>query len=165
MNSYKDILSYCWILLTYILTRKAKFILNFLVIVTYTFGCVLKWSESRSVVSDSLQRHGLYSPWNSPGQHIGVDSLSLLQGIFTVQRSNPGLLHCRWILYHLSHKGSPRILEWVAYAYSVFVKHLQFWYPNYRHIYIFSFSLQRFWRLLHFIFTFFKLLSLKDILL
>ena len=37
-------------------------------------------SESRSVVSDSLQPHGLYSPWNFPGQNTGVDSLSLLQG-------------------------------------------------------------------------------------
>ena len=41
-----------------------------------------KESESRSVVSDSLQPHGLYSPWNSPGQNTGVGSLSLLQGIF-----------------------------------------------------------------------------------
>ena len=32
--------------------------------------------------------------------------------------SNPGLLHCRWILYQLSHQGSPRILEWVAYPFS-----------------------------------------------
>ena len=36
--------------------------------------------ESRSVVSDSLRLHGLYSPWNSPGQNTGVGSLSLLQG-------------------------------------------------------------------------------------
>ena len=37
-------------------------------------------SESRSVVSNSLRPHGLYSPWNSPGQNTGVGSLSLLQG-------------------------------------------------------------------------------------
>ena len=36
-----------------------------------------------------------------------MGSLSLLQGIFLTQESNPGLLHCRWILYQLSHKGSP----------------------------------------------------------
>ena len=48
-------------------------------------------SESRSVVSDSLQPHGLYSPWSSPGQNTGVGSLSLLQGIFPTQESNPGL--------------------------------------------------------------------------
>ena len=75
----------------------------------------MKWSESCSVVSDSLQPHGLYSPWNSPAQNTGVGSLSLLQGIFPTQGSNPGLLHWRRILYQLSHKGSPRILEWVAY--------------------------------------------------
>ena len=73
--------------------------------------------ESRSVMSDSLWPHGLHSPWNSPGQKTGVGSLSLLQGIFPTQGSNPGLLHCRWILYHLSHQRSPRILEWVAYPF------------------------------------------------
>ena len=47
--------------------------------------------ESRLVVSDSLWPHGLYSPWNSLGQNTGVGSLSLLQGIFPAQGSNPGL--------------------------------------------------------------------------
>ena len=47
-------------------------------------------SESHSVVSDSLQPHGLYNPWNAPGQNTGVGSLSLLQGIFPAQGSNPG---------------------------------------------------------------------------
>ena len=47
------------------------------------------------------------SPWNSPGQNIGVSSLFLLQGIFPTQGSNPGLLRFRWILDQLSHKGSP----------------------------------------------------------
>ena len=65
--------------------------------------------ESCSVVSDSLQPHGLYSWWNSPGQNTGVGSLPLLQGIFPTQGLNPGLPHCRQILYHLSHKGSPII--------------------------------------------------------
>ena len=71
-------------------------------------------SESHSVVSDSLQPHGLYSPWSSPGQNTGVGSLSLLQWIFPTQGLNPGLPHCRQILYQLNHKGSPRILKWVA---------------------------------------------------
>ena len=75
-------------------------------------------SESGRVVSDSLWPHGLYSPWNSPGQNTGVGSLFLLQGIFPTQGSNPGLLCCRWILYQLSHQGSSRILEWVAYPFS-----------------------------------------------
>ena len=60
----------------------------------------------------------LCSPWDSPGQNIEVSSRSLLLGIFPTQGSNPGLLHCRWILYQLSHQGSPRILEWVAYPFS-----------------------------------------------
>ena len=47
-------------------------------------------------------------PWNSPGQNTGVGSLSLLQGIFPTQGSNPGLPHCREILYQLSHNGSPK---------------------------------------------------------
>ena len=79
---------------------------------------VLGDSESRSVVSDCLWPHGLYSPWNSPGQNTGVGSLSLLQGIFPTQGSNSGLLHCRHILYQLSHRESPKILEWEAYSFS-----------------------------------------------
>ena len=69
-------------------------------------------SESCSVMSDSL--------WvkHSPGQNIGMGSLSLLQEIFPTQGQNPGLLHCRCILYQLSHQGSPRILEWAAYPFS-----------------------------------------------
>ena len=50
-------------------------------------------SESHSVMSNSFRPHGLYSPWDSPGQKTGVGSLSLLQGIFPTQGSNPGLLH------------------------------------------------------------------------
>ena len=75
-------------------------------------------SESYSVGSDSLRPHGLHSPCNSPGQNTGAGSLSLLQGIFPTQGLNPGLPYCRLILYQLSHKGSPRILEWVAYPFS-----------------------------------------------
>ena len=103
---------------------------------------------SRSVMSNSLQVHGLHCPWNSPGQNTGVGSqpfpspgdlpnpwikprsptlqadslpaepqgkpkntgvgsLFLLQGIFLTQELNRGLLHGRWILYHLSYEGSP----------------------------------------------------------
>ena len=50
---------------------------------------------SRSAVSSSLGPHGLYSSWNSSGQHTGVGSLSLLQGLFPTQGLNPGLPHCR----------------------------------------------------------------------
>ena len=78
----------------------------------------VKWRESLSVVSNSLRPQGLYSPWNSLGQNTGVGSLSVLQGIYPTQGSNPGLPHCRQILYQLSHKRSPRIMEWVAYYFS-----------------------------------------------
>ena len=78
---------------------------------TSVFSCTLflYLSEICSVISDSLQLHRLHSPWNSPGQNTEVGSLSLPQGISSTQGSNPGLLHCRWILYQLSHKGS---LQW-----------------------------------------------------
>jgi len=65
--------------------------------------CIESESESHSVESDSLRPHGLYSPWNSPGQNAGVGCLSRLQGIFPTQGSNPGLLHCRQILHQLSY--------------------------------------------------------------
>ena len=87
-----------------------------LVAISFSLG---PWvTESCSVMSDSLGPYELYSPWNSPSQNTGAGSLSLLQGIFPTQESNPGLSHCRQILYQLSHKGSPRILERVAYPFS-----------------------------------------------
>ena len=58
------------------------------------------------------------SPWNSPGHNTGMGSFSLLQGVFPTQGLNPGLPHYGQILYQLSHKGSPRILERVAYPFS-----------------------------------------------
>ena len=73
---------------------------------------------SETLGLDSLQPHRLYSLWNSPGQNTGVGRLSLLQGIFPTQGSNPGLPHCKKILYQLSHQGSLTILEWVAYPFS-----------------------------------------------
>jgi len=55
---------------------------------------------------------------DSASKNTRVDCYALLQGIFPTQGSNPGLLHCRQILYQLSHQGSPRIVEWVAYPFS-----------------------------------------------
>ena len=77
-------------------------------------SCIPCWAtgESCSVMSDSLRPHGLYSPCNSPGQNTGVGSFSLRQRIFPTQGLNPGLPHCRWILYQLSHKGTPSNLYW-----------------------------------------------------
>ena len=79
----------------------------------------MKWSEVKVAQScPTLWPHWLYSPWKSPGQNTGVGSFALLQVIFPTQGSNPGPPHCRWILHQLSHKGSPRILEWVACSFS-----------------------------------------------
>ena len=82
----------------------------------------LKVKVSQSCLT--LQPHGLYSPWNSPGQNTGVGSLSLLQGIFPTQGSNPGLLHCRQILYQMSHQGRPSIHMHIylkVYIYNLYV--------------------------------------------
>ena len=68
----------------------------------------VKWSESFSVMSNSFWPHGLQSmEFSSPDQNTGVGSVSLLPGIFPIQGQNPGLLHCRQILYQLSHQRSP----------------------------------------------------------
>ena len=78
--------------------------------IIYNGSCTASYkseSESHSVLSNSLQPHGLYSPWNSPGQNTGVGSLSLLEGIFPTQGSNLDILYCRQILDHLSQQGSP----------------------------------------------------------
>ena len=75
--------------------------------------CLTLW-DPRNCSPSGSSIHG-----DSPGKNTGVGSLSLLQGIFPTQGSNPGLQHCRRILYQLSHKGSPRILEWVAYPFSI----------------------------------------------
>ena len=58
-------------------------------------------------LSDSmdLQPSRLLCPWNSPGKDTGVSSHSLLQKILLSQGLNPGLPHCRQVLYHLSHQG------------------------------------------------------------
>jgi len=64
--------------------------------------------------------HTVYGICNSSGQVTGIDSLSLHQRIFSTQGSNTlcaGLTHCRRILHVLGHKGSPRILQWVAYPF------------------------------------------------
>ena len=67
---------------------------------------------SHSVMSDSLWPHGLQPsrplcPWGFSRQEYWRGCHALLQGIFPTQGSNPGLPHCRRILYRLSHKGSP----------------------------------------------------------
>ena len=68
---------------------------------------VIKCVKVAQSCPNSLRPRGLHGPWNSPGQKTGVGSLSLFQGIFPTQWSNPGLLYYRRILYQLSHKGTP----------------------------------------------------------
>ena len=63
-----------------------------------------------SLILCVLARLKIICPWNSPGKNTGAGSHSLLQEIFLTQGSNPGLLHCRQILYRLSHQGRPERL-------------------------------------------------------
>ena len=62
--------------------------------------------------------NGLYSPWNPPGQNTEVGSLSLLQGIFPNQGSNPSILHCKRILYQLSPRKPSGIYTMDYYSVS-----------------------------------------------
>ena len=57
-----------------------------------------------------LQPVRLLCPWDSPGKNIGVGSHFLLQGIFSTQESNPGLLHCRQVIYQVNYEGSPQFI-------------------------------------------------------
>ena len=75
----------------------------------------VKVTQSCLTLCDSMD----YSPWNSPGQNTAVGSLFLLQGIIPTQGLNWGLLHCRQILYQLSYQENSRILEWVAYPFTI----------------------------------------------
>ena len=77
----------------------------------------LKWVKLLSHVWPFLWPHGLwlarlFYPWNSPGKNTRVSYHSLPQGVFPTQGSYSGLLHCRWILYHLSYSGSPVSLKY-----------------------------------------------------
>ena len=75
----------------------------------------VKGAQSRPTLCDPMDYTG---PELSRPEHWSGGSLSFLRGIFPTQGLNSGLLHCRQILYQLSHKGSPKILEWVAYPFS-----------------------------------------------
>ena len=75
-----------------------------------TFKSQIKWSESRSVMSNSLQHHGLAH---------GILQARILEWVaLPFSRGSSQPRDCRQILYQLSHKESPRILECVAYAFS-----------------------------------------------
>ena len=103
-------LNYLTISCNYIIDDFITFVFN--LSVSFISGwSTVSVSVSRSVVPDSLRPHGLQStrllcPWDFPDKDTGVGCHFLLQGIFPTQGSNPGLLHCRQILYRLSYKGS-----------------------------------------------------------
>ena len=72
---------------------------------------IIQQKPTQHCKSNHVQLFATPRPWISPGKNTGVGSHSLLQGIFLTQGSNLGLLHCRQILYRLSHQGSPRITK------------------------------------------------------
>ena len=61
---------------------------------------------------------------DSPGKNTGVGCHALLQGIFPIQGSKPGLPHCRQIFYHLSHQGSPYIHIYILILFRFFFPHI-----------------------------------------
>ena len=94
-------------------------VLCFLYILTWEVGilCTVLCLAAQSCWT--LWPHGLHLPGSfvhghSLGKNTGVGCHALLQGILPAQGSDPGLLYCSQVLYWLSHRGSPRILEWVA---------------------------------------------------
>ena len=86
----------------------------------YVYICVCLVAQSCPTLCDPMDCSppGSSVHGDSPGKNTGEGCHVLLQGIFPTQGSNPGLPHCRQILYCLSHQESPRILEWVAYPFS-----------------------------------------------
>ena len=74
--------------------------------------CLTLWN-SMDCSPPGSSAHG-----DSPGKNTGVGCHALFQGIFPTQELNPRLPHCGRILYHLSHQGRPRILDWIAYSFS-----------------------------------------------
>ena len=88
-NIFSHSLGYLFILsVTFFVVQNILNLIGYnLFIFAFIFLTILVRSECRLVVSDFVWPHGLYSPWNSPGQNTGVGSLSLLQGIFPTQES------------------------------------------------------------------------------
>ena len=85
----------------------------------WTYYFRIKVHVSRSIIPGSLWSHGLqpmrlFCPWDFPGKDAGMGCHFLLQRIFPTQGSNPGLLHCRQILYRMSYKGSPIVMAFYS---------------------------------------------------
>ena len=81
--------------------------------IAVALGCgIVPWFSVCVLVAQYFLLHGLQTarllcPWDFPGKNTGVGGHSHSQGIFLTQGWNPGLLHCRQILDHLSHEGTP----------------------------------------------------------
>ena len=90
--------------------------------------CEEAWEDITLNKNESETHNWLFATPCTPGQNTRVGSLSLLQGIiFPTQGLNPGLLHSKQILYQLIYRGSPRILEWLAYPFSSRSSQLRNW--------------------------------------
>ena len=89
-------------------------------LVPYVLCCMCFITQSCQTLRDPMDCSppGSSVHGDSPGKNTEVGCHALLQGIFPTQGSNPDLLHCRWVLYCLSHQENPRILEWVACPFS-----------------------------------------------
>ena len=68
-------------------------------------------TQSYLTLYHSMEPTRFLCPWDSPGKNTGVGSHSFLQGIFLTQGLNKRFLHCRQILYYLSHQGRPLIFQ------------------------------------------------------
>ena len=115
---------YCWILLEVLLTFRG-----------WGPGKLVNEWKLLSLIQLFKTPIDYTNPWNSPGQNTGVSSHSPLQGIFPIQWSNPCLPPCRWILYQLSHQGSPRLPVKhgnLSYMKIFFVSFISFKCPQYR---------------------------------
>ena len=75
----------------------------------YTSFCVYLFTQSYLILWDPMDcsPSGSSIHGDSPGKNTGVGCHALFQGIFPTQGSNPDLPHCKQILYHLRHQGSP----------------------------------------------------------
>ena len=84
---------------------------------------------SCSVTSNSLPSHGLYSPWNSPGQNTRVGCLFLLQVIFPTQGSSHGLLHC-WQIFFLPTELTEKPIDIYISFYEARIPSWGFYFPD-----------------------------------
>ena len=80
------------------------------VVVVQSLSRVRLFMTPQTLAIDTRHQLTILCPWDFPGKNTGVGCHFLLHGIFPTQGSNLGLLHCRKILYQLSHQGSP--MQW-----------------------------------------------------